>query len=134
MTENVSLMVDDSLRGMRVDVYKNLNRDCYSVKMMDPGHEDYGIVLDHVEEIQLEDVEFVVQESGRQRVIEEGRKNVHAFVRGTVREGSELSVYGDRTPFTYNPYEMEKFQTVDGEPLDEAKAVDMRQTERLAIL
>lgn len=39
----------------------------------------------HATEVLLEDAVFLVSEAGRARCLAEGRKNVHAFVRGVLR-------------------------------------------------
>ena len=64
----------------RVRVYRNLARDSYSVMAMEGP--DKGRVVAWAKEVFLDDVKFVVRESGRQRVLNERRKNVHAFVDG----------------------------------------------------
>ena len=66
--------------GGRVRVYRNLARDSYSVMAMEGP--DKGRVVAWAKEVFLDDVKFVVRESGRQRVLNERRKNVHAFVDG----------------------------------------------------
>ncbi len=43
-----------------------------------------GRVIGYTESVNLEDVEFKVSEAGRQRLLREKRKNVHAFAIGTV--------------------------------------------------
>lgn len=89
---------------MKVDVYRNLNDDCISVRSRES--EDYGAVVSHEQKVHISDAVFVVQQSGRQRVIESGQKNVHAFVRGKWDE-SEKVICGE--PVTYNPYEYGHF-------------------------
>ena len=67
-------------------------------------------VVDHVEQIWLGDAKFKVSEAGRQRVIKNKRKNVHAFIIGEITNGFKSL---DLDPFLtvrYNPYEMDKFQ------------------------
>lgn len=84
--------------GKPVDVYKNLHNGMWSVRCRKSGK-----VLGHVEACGLEDVEFVVQPAGRRRVLEEGRKNVHAFARGTlVCDGYPMDMPGEM--ISYNPY------------------------------
>ena len=56
-------------------VYRNLHRQCWSVRLR-------GKVIDHVDSIILMRARFQVGEAGRQRVLREQRKNVHAFVVG----------------------------------------------------
>ena len=110
------------MQGMRVDVYRNLNDDCISVRCKEPGHEDYDQVIAHVDSVTIDDPRFVVQDAGREKVREEERKNVHAFVRGVV-DPDALSD-DDMTFFVnYDPYEMDQFQVlVREEPVEEADA------------
>lgn len=85
---------------LRVDVYKNLNKNCLSVKSMEPG-DRYGRVISHEQKVHLTDVEFVVQQSGQKRARETGTRNVHAFVRGEWDE-SEKVICGEA--IRYNPF------------------------------
>lgn len=107
---------------MRVRVYKNLHKSkdypVYSVKSMEG--EDYGRVIDHVRNIVLKDVTFIVSEAGRQRVLRDKRKNVHAFVQGTViDEIPTLKIYNRR--MYYNPYSTKTFIDPDDKPVESAK-------------
>lgn len=105
--------------GTRVDVYYNLHRDVLSLR-------DRGLVEGHAPAAFLRDVELVVNQAGRERVIEEGRKNVHAFVRGTLKAQppyAELSRL-KAVAVTYNPYKFSSFVTREGHtPIYEAKFV-----------
>jgi len=87
-----------------VEVYKNLNRGCWSVRQN-------GIVRFHTYAIALEQCQFKVSESGRQRVLREKRKNVHAFIKGIFIKKGGL-VKGDKV--TYNPYKMSSFRHLGG--------------------
>jgi hypothetical protein len=62
---------------MRVEVYYNLHKKCFSIR-----HK--GIVISHANTVKLADVTFVVRKAGRERVLREKKKNVHAFVRGNL--------------------------------------------------
>lgn len=84
----------EQLVGKRVKVYRNLHNGLFSVH--DGQH-----VIAHIPEIHLTDVKFHVNEGGRQRVIKEKRKNVHAFVIGTVAQQPHPDP-GQHV--TYNPY------------------------------
>lgn len=92
--------------GVRVYVYFNLHRKCFSVKSLDTGK-----VIAHTNEIILSDCQFNVSEKGRQRVIRERCKNVHAGVQGVVCDKWRF----DDAPYyitqgvTYNPYENKSF-------------------------
>lgn len=96
--------------GTPVDIYWNLHKDVFSVRSR--RREDYGKVIAHVDEFTLMDVKFVVSESGRQRVLAERRKNVHALVRGCWLMPHTVSVYPD-TSVRYNPYEAGTFLSRD---------------------
>jgi hypothetical protein len=89
--------------GTPVDVYWNLHRDVFSVRSR--RREDYGKVIAHVDEFTLWDVKFVVNESGRQRVLAERRKNVHALVRGYWAQPRPVRGNDEWTAVRYNPYE-----------------------------
>ena len=53
-------------------VFKNFKHGCYSIMQR-------GVVRASARVVRLADVEFRVGEKGRQRMIRERRKNVHAF-------------------------------------------------------
>ncbi len=98
---------------MRVSVYKNLHNNLFSVKTKNViGHTDYLI---------LTNCEFRVQEKGRQRVIKEQRKNVHAYIKGDVISGN-IGWDGNYDEISYNPYKTASFM-VRGEPIYTAKVV-----------
>jgi len=73
------------LVGRTVRVYRNLHksrsagRPVYSIK--DKGS---GRVVGHSDRVVLRDARFLVSEAGRQRVLRERRKNVHAYIEGTL--------------------------------------------------
>ena len=87
-----------------VKVYRNLHRKCYSVQQG-------GKVACHTSEIVLFDCKLKVSEAGRQRVLRERRKNVHAYVVG------RISALPQRTTFSsalrYNPYESGSWRSID---------------------
>ncbi len=90
---------------MRVFVYFNLHRHLWSVKALEGP--DKGRVIAHSMHVYLSDVTPRVSEAGRQRVLREKRKNVHAGLVGTLRDVPRL---GDGLyPITYNPYRWSKF-------------------------
>lgn len=98
-------------------VYFNLHKLVFSVQQK-------GLVVLHTEAVKLTDVKFQVRESGRQKVLQEKKKNVHAFVNGTFEgtdTGADTSGYREAT---YNPYKYSSF--VDKEtqqPLQKANEV-----------
>ena len=62
---------------MRVDVYYNLHKHLWSVRDRRTGR-----VILHCDRVELTNVKFHVGQRGRERVNEEQRKNVHAWVTG----------------------------------------------------
>lgn len=100
---------------MRVFVYWNLHKKCWSIKSM--SGETRGRVISHARDWVIDKPEFKVSEAGRQRVIRERRKNVHAGVVGDLRWFSPLVGTADEHEYrsysgskvTYNPYKYSTF-------------------------
>lgn len=57
-------------------IYRNLRKKCYSLRIK--------AGLYHISDACIGDAKFIVQPAGRERVLREKRKNVHAFIRGKV--------------------------------------------------
>jgi hypothetical protein len=114
---------------MLVDVYRNLTKGCFSVKCADGPYS--GKVIAHAESVWLDDPMFRIVESGRQRVLMEQKKYVHAYVRGDLYSLNGVyridpdmwkdipkhyqshpmadAMDGQGYGFTYNPYKFTKF-------------------------
>lgn len=90
---------------MRVKVYKNLHKDCYSVVNLATGR-----VCDHSHAVVLYNAEFRVSEKGRQRVLRTKQKNVHAYVVGVLASmrGKVFPDYKPKIAY-YNPYKTKTF-------------------------
>lgn len=101
----------------QVKVYRNLRKNCYSVQWR-------GKVIAHVDSIVLRNVHFQVSEAGRQRVLSQKRKNVHAYIIGNVSMDEALD---KGVKVRYNPYEAGEFR-VDGQPIRQANAVHLTPT------
>ena len=67
--------------GRRVAVYYNLHYHVFSLKN---GGKN-GLLLSHAGSCELVDSKFEVEILGRERAIRQGRKNVHAYVIGTLQ-------------------------------------------------
>lgn len=106
---------------MRVAVYFNLHRRLFSVKALEGP--DKGRVIAHRDFVTLTDVTFRVREGGRQRVIREGRKNVHAFVIGTL--GYSAEAWQAPAAVRYNPYRSGTFVDVLDEPVRSARVATL---------
>ncbi len=109
----------------RVEVYRNLHKDCYSVRAL--NGENKGKVIDYVQSITLKNAKFVVQPAGRKRVLQEKRKNVHAFVRGHITN----EPFKGGTPVLYDPYLTDTFvfKNFDNKTVTEAQQVHLSFTE-----
>ena len=103
---------------MKVYVYFNLHRKCFSIKALEGPKK--GRVVAHHDDVLLFDAAFKVSEAGRQRVLRERKKNVHAGVVGQWdNTGIDTSTH-DRVlrygqAITYNPYKYDSFVHYYGE-------------------
>jgi hypothetical protein len=99
--------------------YFNLHKRCLSIQNKVDG---VWKVVRHAEQIVLTDAEFKVSEAGRQRVIKEQRKNVHAVVLGNqISQINNLDFPKGRV--YYNPYKAPTFVDANGEPIHNSKLV-----------
>ena len=89
------------LYGKSVRVYFNLHKKTWSIKDRKTNR-----VLGWSDKIFLRECNMIVSEKGRQRVLRDKRKNVHAYVDGILTANDY-----DDTPyaFTYNPYKYDSF-------------------------
>lgn len=69
---------------MLVEVYRNLHKKCYSIRQK-------GRVLYHANSVVMRDCEFRVQQGGRRRVLQERKKNVHAYIKGDMITASVIT-------------------------------------------
>lgn len=109
--------------GQRIKVYFNLHNKKYSAVAMSGS--DKGRVLGHFDEVVLDKVSFVVSEAGRQRVIREKKKNVHAYAIGTLWKTYQTLMGQSRivgSKLRYNPYKMSQFH-VNEMPVTQADGV-----------
>ena len=121
---------------MKVEVYKNLRKQCYSIRQK-------GKVIGYALVLAMSNVDFVVQQGGRARVLESGQKNVHAFLRGYIHlcdsdqskfdlpYNLQSSLYDsfhthpmDWLDFNYNPFVSDTF-TVNDQPIHHANIAYM---------
>jgi len=107
---------------MKVEVYRNLRKNCWSVRNNTPGR-----VLWHCNEVVLKDVDLVVRPAGRAKVLQEQRKNVHAFAKGeilytSVRNNTTNYMYSMFPDFSTNVYG-EKFMQILYDPYQYASFV-----------
>ena len=97
--------------GDRIEVYRNLHKDCFSIRKN-------GRVVRYIyndEQLHLHNVKFAVQPAGRAKVLREGRKNVHAFVRGLYSgDLAQEPMRAWQAVAHYNPYKHGYFFTSFG--------------------
>lgn len=100
---------------MKVFVYFNLHKKCWSVKAMEG--ERKGRVIAHKDFVILGDAKAKVSEAGRQRVLRERKKNVHAGIIGEWLNDVDgklidAALLGNATNphmVVYNPYKYKTF-------------------------
>lgn len=98
-------------------IYRNLRlKDTFSIRYRGK------VVARHTMTL-ARNVKFQVSEAGRQRVLREKQKNVHAYVvADEVVPYTEAIGTSQLQRITYNPYTGPHF-TIDGYPITSAKAV-----------
>lgn len=111
---------------MKVAVYFNLHKHLFSVVCLEKGHPMKGRVIKHADEVDLVDVTFRVREGGRQKVLREKKKNVHAFVIGTMKTFDEVApvFFNEGRKFKkvqYNPYKYSTFVDKQENPIHNAE-------------
>jgi hypothetical protein len=115
---------------MRVDVYRNLHKKCWSVKSVATGR-----VVAHRSDVTVENASFIVRPAGRARVLREMKKNVHAFIRGEWRDvWLSLPLRESPIEISYNPYRMGCFyETESGESVTHRSLVSLTSEGRVYI-
>ena len=130
MKSRMGLLTEDTdqdLIGKKVMVYYNLHKHTFSVQYQ-------GIVVLYADYVKLSNVEFRVREGGKDKVRKEMRKNVHAFVIGTLMEYctypcENMPQETNDNVITYNPYKYDSFVKKDSEePIYNANEIDMINT------
>jgi hypothetical protein len=106
----------ENLKNLKVFVYYNLHKHCWSIKALEGARK--GRVVAHASRVLLDSAEFKVSEAGRQRVLRERKKNVHAGVIGKLLKWEKVLVplwVNNPGAFTgikevaYNPYKFSTF-------------------------
>ena len=104
---------------MNVSIYRNLHNGLISIKSASSG-----LVLGHAKSVDIAWADFIVHEAGRQRVLKDKQKNVHAYVKGLLLNTTGFKPYKRRslgpvygaldtihkaTVVSYNPYKAPHF-------------------------
>lgn len=119
-------------------VYRNLHNKSWSIK-----DKESGLVVGHAKFVVLLNAKFIVNESGRQRVLRDKQKNVHAYIEGDIMFSEYKSFKGrkvvetnapgpdlqkDYFEATYNPYRYSSFVNKTSEcALTKAQIVEMTE-------
>jgi len=109
-----------------VRVYRNLTAGDWSVqRKVELGDGKLGWrVRGHVAAVELVDVKFHVGKSGRERVLREQCKNVHAWLEGSIDLlDMDAFPYGDADRVAYNPYRAGTFTMGGTTPVVAARRV-----------
>lgn len=98
--------------GQQVRVYRHLRKHCFTIQ----DHQT-GLVVAHADPVTLKDVVFRVSEAGRQRLLRDNIRNIHALAIGTLQgfyaeEGGILA--------NYYPNQHSTFTTGNGKPVTQA--------------
>jgi hypothetical protein len=99
-------------------IYFNLHKHCYSVRYK-------GKVILHTTKIDCTGVTFSVSQKGRERVLKEKRKNVHAFIVAESIDTACINRFNTDLDcmVKYNPYKYSSFVTADESPIYQASYV-----------
>lgn len=92
-------------------IYKNSRKNMFSIRQN-------GKVIGHSKQLFLRDCTFVVNQSGRQKVLDTKVKNVHAYIKGTIILDPNVSNW---TQVKYNPYKYSCFVSEKYKPVLKAK-------------
>jgi hypothetical protein len=113
---------------MKVFVYWNLHKKCWSLRAASGPFR--GKVCYHARGFIITDAIYKVSEAGRQRVLRERKKNVHAGIQGTLESFTPISdnksivPQDDMVTVSYNPYRGPYFyQVVSGEKITQSSKV-----------
>lgn len=93
-------------------VYRNLHTGGFSIKYR-------GIVIERSNNFVVKNTSFKVNETGRQRVIAEGRKNVHAYTVCDKYILARKRSVENLKSISYNPYKLNQF-ICNGVPIKNA--------------
>ena len=119
------------MKTTKHDIYRNLNKARKEPSRHVWSMRTKGRVVGHSEDVIILGAEFKVSESTRQRIIKANKRNVCAFVRGTlcpngIVRGPLASVVctGTRVRVSFNPYKSGSFYVCEtGQQITHADAV-----------
>jgi len=90
-------------------LYRNLHKGNFSIQSYLKEKKGYR-VTDRAERVLLENCKFRIYENGRQKVIKEQRKNVHAYIESeSYKKFSKDIDTSKLREIYYNPYDHDSF-------------------------
>ena len=93
-------------RDLPVEIYRNLHakidKEEYSIRQK-------GLVIGHTNSLTLTNCEFKVSQAGRNRVLKDKSKNIHAYIKGNVAVFSTNIPWNNKVRVLYNPYKHKSF-------------------------
>lgn len=116
---------------MTIYPYKNRNIDyfkpvyCYRTlikKNVWYSIKQSNLVVAHGVNFVLEDVSFIVRESGKKMVIKSGQKNVHAFAKGYIKPAINVPFEFQKNKILYDPF-LNEFFMQNGNPIVKAHSI-----------
>lgn len=114
MSFQVKSLDIQTLINEKVRVYKNLHNGFMSVQSYQRGKG--WRLAGHTKNLFLADCVFLVYEKGRQRVIAQKQKIVHAYIQGIVANSWLFSSdIKQLKPVSYNPYFLDSFYLVENQ-------------------
>jgi hypothetical protein len=100
---------------MKIFAYRNLNRKGVVWSLKDTKT---NLVIDRVNVAYFKNVELKVSEAGRQRVLRNKKKNVHAGVKGQrIKHMPKGMIW---VQASYNPYKQKAFTDLNGNEIHKA--------------
>lgn len=116
---------------MLVRIYRNLHTKTLSMQSKVNGK---WKVIGHPTSVSLNNVRFLVYKSGRDRVLREKKKYVHAYVEGEL-EFSNHGILSDGKLISYNPYKMDSFYILESnEPIKTAAWAEIHSNSKQSIM
>ncbi len=105
----MSMYIAEMERSPLVQVYRNLHNGSWSIRSVESG-----LIVAHAQSVVLDNATFKVSEVGRNRVLKEKRKNVHAVVQGSLWAWNGESFKGrrlgrQRPPEFFQSLEVDRF-------------------------
>ncbi len=118
---------------MKVFVYFNLHKKLFSVRALEGRSK--GRVIAHMQSLYLDCPSFKVSKAGRQRVLQEKKKNVHAGVVGYFALEQNLYLAGlSWLKVRYNPYLFDSFVDEQEKPIAFADVARLCVTNNTPVL